>query len=339
MNLPPSLSQQTPLYRTQFYVEEASLYSIAENSREDLQSEITSRAGTVSTTSTPVSVKIDPPFSLRSSAGASALSDWEFDEDDWGGGNGSSFDNSLVNAAKGSRWIPPTAPSLDAEEMSNSASEATYPSTLENTMPTKRKGCSRNTFLYAALISLLLASIATIASIPLLRKRTSTTRSSVSDGLVGQSSFTSSPTLSPSLAPSPSPSRYPTPSPTFPIQISEKDQQSVYEELATCADNDMREVLQTESIQHQVFNQLVVEWGNNSTMGTEELLERWALMVLYLSADGELWGDGYLWFHDTDVCLWGSGTIVCDTRVDGRAAVTGLYLRTCVRLGMHQTFC
>ncbi|KAL7568707.1 hypothetical protein ACA910_021702 [Epithemia clementina (nom. ined.)] len=322
MNLPPSLSQQTPICRTPFYVDEASLYSIAEDSREDRQSEITSRAGTVSTASTPVSIKVDPPFSLRSSP---LSSEWDFDDDDdWGGGrNGNSFENTLVDAAKVSRWIPPTEPSLDAEEMSNNQSEdGTYPMSVGHPLPIKPRICSRNTILYALLIALLLASIATIACIPLLRKTTASERSSVTSVVSGNNaSPTSAPTTKPTTA---APTAL-----TFPTQINSEDERHVYAVLASCSFNDLSDLLDAGTTQYQVFNQLVIETKKYPNMSTEELLERWALVLLFLSTDGEYWDDTQYWFIPgvLDVCAWGDGTISCDTRVDGKAAVTGLHLR------------
>ena len=320
MNLPTNLAQQAPLYRTQFYVEEASLYSIAEDSREDRQSEITSRAGTVSTASTPVSVKLEPPFSL----GASALTtDWELDDDEWDWNrSGGIYDNTLLTAAKRSRWVPPNIQHLDAEEFSN-PNEVIYPIAVGDPLPTKQRGCRGGVLVYCSLVVVLLASIATIASIPILRKTTSSPKPTRT-GVQEDPSFGSA---SPSAAPSQLPTQEPTPVPTFPPQIGAQDERYLYDVLKSCNANDLHEALDQQTVQFLTFNNLVRELTDLPDTSAEVLLERWALVVLFLSTHGELWLDGGSWYLlNKDVCEWGVNTITCEPRLSGQAAVTALHL-------------
>ena len=68
-----------------------------------------------------------------------------------------------------------------------------------------------------------------------------------------------------------------------------------------------------------------VTFEGNKGMGY--LLERWALLMLFFSTNGEYWERNGGWYTDSDVCEWETALRICEPRVKGEAAMTYLDLR------------
>jgi hypothetical protein len=141
---------------------------------------------------------------------------------------------------------------------------------------------------------------------------------------------------SPSIAPTSSPSTQlePTSTPTSTSEILA----AFYVKgiLSSCTEEYI--LLDERTLQGQAFRQLVEEEVATATVGAggqiffdlnrgpDFILERYALMMLFLSSNGQNWEDAAGWMNsDRDVCTW-YGVLNCSQRVEGSCAVLNINL-------------
>jgi len=209
MNLPASLAQPPPVQRTQFYVEEASMYTITEDSREN-RSEVTSiastRAGTQASFSTPMSSSRQDPLNMSSpgSSRGPILTDWGLNDSGWAVQGYDEDDDNKPD--EGPRWmpssmVPPTMDTGSEDEQSSNPSDPPseedhfplpvygivgqnrkLPMPMPEESPRKRR-YPKYPILYTTLICIVLASIVVTISVPLMRQTKSSGASSSLGGL------------------------------------------------------------------------------------------------------------------------------------------------------------
>jgi hypothetical protein len=133
--------------------------------------------------------------------------------------------------------------------------------------------------------------------------------------------------------------------------IAEAAQEFAYESISACPYTDSSEFFDLSAPQAEVFRELIIELKQvgkvqaesssanendgdgdlsvdfESTHGMGYLLERWALLMLFFSTNGEYWDRNGGWYTDTDVCEWEAALRTCEPRVQGEAAMTYLDLR------------
>lgn len=152
------------------------------------------------------------------------------------------------------------------------------------------------------------------------------------------------PTSSPSIAPTSSPSKQPEPSPSKQPEptsspISTSELLAVFYlkgVLSSCTQEYI--LLDETTLQGQVFRQLVEEEMATATVtdggqifydinrGPDFILERYALMMLFLSTNGQDWLNAGGWMDpDSDVCSW-FGVLNCSQRTEGSCAVLNINL-------------
>lgn len=305
MNLPPSLTQ--PVYKPQFYVDEASLYSIAEDSREDRQSEINSKAGTESVSSS--SPKKEPPLSRTSTNTTTTmgesipiLMDWGLDIDDgaWAFQDDGEERDSIVGA-RPARWEYPERLELDPQEVPTRSDGIFHSPKFASQLWSRRR--LRNSILITVALIIIIAVTASVTA----------HRNNHPPESVNKISSNQQP---------------PSAQPMYPSVIDTEQERVVYTALSSCPANNMTDVINSLTLSNQVFSELVAELTNDSSVSSEEIIERWSLMIFFFSTGGEFWKDGASWLvANKKVCEWGDGRIACDARVNGHPAITGLYLQ------------
>jgi hypothetical protein len=155
--------------------------------------------------------------------------------------------------------------------------------------------------------------------------------------------------------PTPSPATSQPPPANYSDIVAEAAQEFAYESISACPYADSDEFFDLSAPQAEVFRELIMELehaakvesaaaaanstGNGSgggddvsvdfesTHGMGYLLERWALLMLFFSTNGEYWERNDGWYTDTDVCEWEAALRICEPRVQGEAAMTYLDLR------------
>jgi len=131
---------------------------------------------------------------------------------------------------------------------------------------------------------------------------------------------TDQPTIAPTSQPSFQPSYQPTPQPTFPQEIGTPWLEKVYEALATCQYTNLTEVIDFKKPQNTALWELSLSLQHfTPNAGTDAILERWGLIMLFFQAGGEWWTDPDDWFEmqdnqQIDMCLW-SGVSCENSRI------------------------
>jgi hypothetical protein len=148
------------------------------------------------------------------------------------------------------------------------------------------------------------------------------------------------------LVPAPSPTISTTvtsqPTANYTDIIAQAAQEFAYESISACPYANTNEFFDLTVPQAEVFRELIIELKAaakvdattnesvvefESSHGMGYLLERWALLMLFFSTNGEYWERNDGWYTDTDVCEWEAALRICEPRVQGEAAMTYLDLR------------
>jgi hypothetical protein len=149
-------------------------------------------------------------------------------------------------------------------------------------------------------------------------------------------SLSASPSITPSIAPTSSPSTQPKPT-SSPTSTSEVLAVFYLKGiLSSCTQEYI--LLDETTLQGQVFRKLVEEELATATVesggqiffdvnrGPDFILERYALMMLFLSTNGQNWLIAGGWMNpDSDVCSW-FGVLNCSQRMEGSCAVLNINL-------------
>jgi hypothetical protein len=392
----PTNSFNAESYNSWRYGDEASLYSIAEDSREDRQSEALSRAGMSDRAATLSTISGDRGHGGGGggvSSGAfqlTGIKPWRSDNDDdsddspvevkWVTdeemdaalsemppilSSGQDFDRRYIDTSAaaaaarannssrrgGGAAMAPSARgggasslktgSLLIRQTSSSSSEDSYSHTL---------GYRLNARPYRLVIVACLfcvAVVSTVLAVVLTAADNESTRPD--DGSGGGNNINNDrdpEDIVDTLAPAPSPLLTMTSQPTanYSEIIAEAAQEFALESISACPYADASEFFDITVPQAEVFRELIIELkeaakvqsdatdGNlsvdfESTLGMGYLLERWALLMLFFSTNGEFWDRNDGWYTDTDVCEWETSLRICEPRVPGEAAMTYLDLR------------
>ena len=328
MNLCPGSGQQSDAtegqeasssFKAWNYGDEASLYSIAEDSREEFMSEAArSRAGT------------DLASANNSNANNQVLA------------NDPVAANHVVDigwdrAADGGAGDGPMTDDEDEEEVRSGTSNEPYYG-YHNPRRVKLAG---------AACLLCMAVVAIILGVTLSNREDAVPRGAVSDGVTVDEFIpppTSTPSAIPSAAPNPSPVAVPvddtTKPPTDVLQwIGILSDALVKEALDMCPGRNLLDDPGTpqgkvfKSIMDEIFEGTEIEEDGSFTlplhMGQEYIQEKYALGMLYASTGGDRWDVASSWNTFTDPCEadW-FGVINCKPRTDGDCAILYLNLST-----------
>ena len=301
------------------YGDDASLYSIAEDSREGRQSDITSRASEAPSRQSGINSRASQVTGRTSARGFGATS-------------------SAVEV----RWMSQDGGKYNMD-LEDGNEDDYYPGGIP------QHNTRRLRMFAAASIIFILVLAVTIGVT--LSQDNDPTRSSTGSGVtVGDAEGgqieqsapaptvtpTASPSASPSITPTSSPSKQPEPT-SFPTSTSELLAVFYLKGiLSSCTQEYI--LLDETTLQGQVFRQLVEEEIATATVadggqiffdinrGPDFILERYALMMLFLSTNGQDWLNAGGWMDpDSDVCSW-FGVLNCSQRREGSCAVLNINL-------------
>jgi hypothetical protein len=305
------------------YGDEASLYSIAEDSREERQSDINSRASEVpSRANSDLNSRLSDPSRVSKR------------------GIGIGASPNVVEV----RWVSHDGENgiVDSEDGYEDAND--YPD------PMSPGHNSRRLRILSAACILFIVVMAVTLGVT-LSQDSETSRSSAGSGVVVLDDVESGvipgdtqeelSSASPSVFPSVSPSLLPTPlRETTSLQTVTTSNVLATYYLKTILSPCTQEyiLLDKSTLQGQVFQQLLdeevaaaeVEDGDqiffDINRGPDFIRERYALLMLYLSTNGQGWQNVAGWMDpDTDVCDW-FGVLNCRQRIEGSCAVLNLNL-------------
>ena len=307
---------QLQSYNSWRYGEEASLYSIAEDSRENQSA---SRASSQ-----------QPGPSVGHAA--HALPPMEDPED------GENNNNNPIEV----RWV--TAQEMeDEEEEQRKASMIPIPNPDANEVASDDEESlgprhnSRRTLFYFLLLAV--ALLAMILSLSLtLRNRDEQPPTTVSGG-IADSDGTDRGALP--VEPTTTAVDPTTTSATTPSVVDVRS--LVWDAVTSCAQTNPDDLTNISTMQMEVFEELVYEIeglvstdasGSQSLdpkVGKDWILEKWALLMLFFESEGEYWVQLDNWYSYEDVCTWFNQAMDaenshCASRAPGRAALTKLKL-------------
>jgi hypothetical protein len=310
----PSSLERSQSYNSWRYVDEASLYSIAEDSREDRQSMTTaSRTGSLATASRTGSLPVTPqPHN----------------------------DNEEVSSPVHVRWL--TGEDMATEEEMNLTKEETTSRSVpavgggnvlvatgdeEDSLGPRHN--SRRSLLF--LFLLFGAALALVISLTVyMGNRDRSSPPTVVSGGVAETDVqqdnNTAPTVSPSAAPT----------------WVQDPRQFVYDAVVSCPHTTAADLTDLSMSQMEVFETIILQVKDmttvsedgfvtyDSSVGVDWILERWALLNLFFSTHGELWINNSGWYTrdgDGDVCNnFNRSPEPCVTRTPGSAAVVSLDL-------------
>lgn len=132
-------------------------------------------------------------------------------------------------------------------------------------------------------------------------------------------------------------------SPTTPVPpvITIDAYDLVWDAIVGCDPNSANDLVNESTRQMEVFTVIVREVEKlittdergsqslDSKVGRDWILEKWALLMLFFATDGEYWDNRSGWYSSTDTCTWYNQAIEaerCLPRQAGGAAVTTLRL-------------
>jgi hypothetical protein len=307
------------------YGDDASLYSIAEDSREGRQSDITSRASEAPSRQSDINSRASEATGRTKARGI--------------GATGSAVEVRWMNQDGGKY-------NMDSED---GYEDDYYPGGMPEHNTRRLRMCAAASIIFILVMAVTLGVT--------LSQDNDPTRSNTGSGVtvgdteggqlpVEQSASvpTTAPTVSPSASSSITPSITPTSSPskqpeptTSPTSTSEVLAVFYLKSiLSSCTQEYI--LLDETTLQGQVFRQLVEEEVATATVagggqiffdikrGPDFILERYALMMLFLSTNGQDWLDTARWMNaDSDVCDW-FGVVNCSQRKEGSCAVLNINL-------------
>jgi hypothetical protein len=302
------------------YGDDASLYSIAEDSREGRQSDITSRASEAPSRQSDINSRASEVPS-KNSRGVGA-----------------------TGSAVEVRWMSQDGGkyNMDSED---GYEDDYYPAKIPGHNTRRLRMCAAASVIFILVLAVILGVT--------LSQDNDPTRSNTGSGVTvgdtegGQlpveqsapaptTSPSASPSARPSITPTSSPSKQPEPT-SSPTSTSEL--LAVFYLKAILSSCTQEYILLDETtLQGQVFRQLVEEEVATATdagggqiffdinRGPAFILERYALMMLFLSTNGQDWLDAARWMDpDSDVCSW-FGVLNCSQRRGGSCAVLNINL-------------
>jgi hypothetical protein len=295
-----------------YYGDDASLYSIAEDSREERQSDINSRASEVPSRQSDLNSRASEVPSKANSRGIGASGNAV--EVRWVSNDGGKYN-------------------LDSDD---GYEDDYYPGGMPGHSSRRLRMCAAVSIVFILVLAVTLGIT--------LSQDNDPSRSSAGSGVtVGDFTdqsppvpTTASPSASPSVAPSSSPSTQskPTSSPTSTSELLAVHYLKAI--LSSCTQEYI--LLDPTTLQGQVFQQLLEEEVATATVkgggqiffdinrGPDFILERYALMMLFLSTNGQDWFNADGWMDsDSDVCDW-FGVMNCSERSEGSCAVLDINL-------------
>uniref|UniRef100_A0A7S3P6E6 Uncharacterized protein n=1 Tax=Amphora coffeiformis TaxID=265554 RepID=A0A7S3P6E6_9STRA len=284
-------------YNSWRYADEASLYSIAEDSREGLSSRGTASA---SRHGSHASYKVPPPSTLLIQQDGEDLEPIEV------------------------KWV--TAEEMEQEQQNQRDAIIPIPNGDPDEEPSvddEELGPRHNTR-RSLLFVLCLAGavVAIVLSLTLsLRNRDSESEPRVSGGIEDAAEF--------------QPDRWaPTMAPTYTQSVDDFVLNAILSCGHTSAEkleNSWPQLEVLETIKRQVATLVTVREDGflefDPIVGKEYVLELFAMLMLFFDTTGELWTDHTNWYSDKDVCEWyNQAADHCIERVPGSAAVTKIKL-------------
>lgn len=325
---PSYIPQNDPNWR---YVDEASLYSIAEDSRENSSAMQSSKA-----TSSQQMMIIRPP-SQEGVEAADVFAENEFNEE-------TPIDLRWVTAdemavEEGTRHTAP-APRQETDSLEDVAMEQEE----EEESLGPRHNARRSLLFFLLLIGCAIVLILSI-TLAFRNRDDGRPRNTVSGGVVDPDfdpredanvATPSSPSAPTTPAATSSPiSSPPTSAPTF----TQDPRQFVWDAVTSCPQTNPADLTNISTSQMEVFEELVYEVMALTTkvddlvvydpkIGVDWILEKWALLNLFFATDGEFWINNLNWYSYKDVCTWNNDAETpCTERAPGDAAITALKLR------------
>jgi hypothetical protein len=315
------------------YGDEASLYSIAEDSREGRQSDINSRASDINSRASDINSRAsEVPGRIPSRIKAHGV-----------GASSSAVEVRWV-AHDGGKEI------LDSDD---GYEDDYYPAGMAGHNSRRLRMCAAASIIFILIMAVTLGVT--------LSKDNEPSRSSTGSGVAGLDEVASvptpavptpaSPSAFPSVAPTTaSPSAGPSPTPTISSSPSTEPEPTSSPTstsqllaafylkgiLSSCTQEYI--LLDETTLQGQVFQQLLEEEIAAATVdgggqiffdierGPDFIMERYALMMLFLSTNGQDWQNANGWMDpDLDVCSW-FGVLNCSQRNEGSCAVININL-------------
>lgn len=311
----------------QFYVDEASLYSIAEDSRENSSSAMassamqSSRGGNISRTNSQL------PQSTSGTSDVNAIAE--------------SPDESPVEV----RWV--TAEEMAAEQAARETvavpeadPDLVSPEQVDEDDEEDELGPQHNARRSLLFILLLIGcALVLILSVTLAfrNRKDGRPRATVSGGISDPTPETdrnSGVDATPSTSGSSS-----TTAPTLAPTDIQDPRQYVWNAVTSCPQTNPDDLTNISTSQMEVFEELVAEVSSlvsydaqgrvvyDPKVGVDWILEKWAMLNLFFETTGEFWMNNMHWYSYEDTCKWyNQDSSPCVTRSPGGGAVSKLKL-------------